>query len=104
MIDAALHFGGELLLPFADPASRTYAPLLALAALIAFIFHRLTGQEGGWKHALGLHLWRHKSSVLDFQEPTVCETSKQQKKSATFGDRLLGRFRGLKYSYSLKSK
>jgi len=59
--------GGELLLPFVDPASRTYAPLLALAAVIAFLFHRIQGTEGGWKAALGIHLWRHKSSVVDLQ-------------------------------------
>ena len=67
MTEAAFRIGGELLLPFVDPASRTYAPLLALAAVIAVLFHRYQGAQGGWKTALGLHLWRHKSSILDFQ-------------------------------------
>ena len=56
MTEAFQRIGGELLLPFADPASRTYAPLLALAAIIALLFHRFSGAEGGWKEALGLHL------------------------------------------------
>ena len=67
MTEAFQRIGGELLLPFVDPASRTYAPLLAFAAVIAYLFHRYQGGQGGWRAALGLHLWRHKSSILDFQ-------------------------------------
>ena len=67
MTEALQRIGEELLLPFVDPASRTYAPLLALAAIIAVVFHRFQHTDGGWKAALGLHLWRHKSSMLDIQ-------------------------------------
>ena len=57
----------EFLAPLIDPASRTFAPFLVVAALVALVYHRLRGGEGGLRAALGVSLWRHPSSVLDLQ-------------------------------------
>ncbi len=57
----------EFLAPLVDPASRTFAPFLVVAALVALVYHRLRGGEGGLRAALGVSLWRHPSSVLDLQ-------------------------------------
>ena len=67
MTDSITKFGTDLLVPLVNPGSRTFMPFLVLAMLIACVFHRVKGQEGGWRAALGVGLWRHASSVLDAQ-------------------------------------
>ena len=67
MTDVLYRFGSDLFRPLMDPGSRTFAPFLVAAMLIALIHHRMRRQTGGWRVALGVHLWRHASSVLDAQ-------------------------------------
>ena len=67
MTDSITKFGTALLVPLVNPGSRTFVPFLVLAMLIACVFHRVKGHEGGWRAALGVGLWRHASSILDAQ-------------------------------------
>lgn len=67
MTDSITKFGMDLLVPLVNPGSRTFVPFLVLAMLIACVFHRVKGHEGGWRAALGVGLWRHASSILDAQ-------------------------------------
>ena len=55
------------LAPLFDPASRTFAPFLVTAAIVALVHHRRRGGGGGIGAALGASLWRHPSTALDLQ-------------------------------------
>lgn len=67
MIEASLRVVAEVLEPLTDPGSRTFAPSVLFAALLALLLHHRRGQSGGWRAALGVGLWRHASSILDAQ-------------------------------------
>ena len=73
MTDALQRMSAALLDPWLDPASRTYWPLLLVAAGVACVLHlHRTRSEGSplrsriWE-AVGGPLWRHPSSILDAQ-------------------------------------
>ena len=49
MTDSITKFGTDLIVPLVNPGSRTFVPFLVLAMLIACVFHRVKGHEGGWR-------------------------------------------------------
>ena len=67
MTDALMQIGEKILQPIIDPASRTFAPYLLIAAIIALILHRIQRSEGNLSEALGLSFWTQPSSILDLQ-------------------------------------
>jgi sterol desaturase/sphingolipid hydroxylase (fatty acid hydroxylase superfamily) len=51
--------------PFTDPGSRTWAPGLLVAGLVLLVWGRRRGETVA--RALGVHLWRSPSALLDVQ-------------------------------------
>jgi Fe(3+) dicitrate transport protein len=67
MIETLRAMVEALALPLTDPASRTFAPALIVAAILALAWHKIHRLPSGNSGALGLGLWRHPSSLLDLQ-------------------------------------
>lgn len=67
MIDAIQRWGTAFAEPFLSPASRTFVPHLLVTVVVLLIVHRIQRRSGGWKQALGMHLWGHRSSQVDGQ-------------------------------------
>lgn len=66
--EAALAVARALLEPFTDPASRTFAPSLVLAAGVAVLWEaRRRRGPGLWRRALGVDAWSTASARLDVQ-------------------------------------
>ena len=64
----AVHVLETLAQPLTDPASRTFAPWLAVFAVLALAFYRAPTGQKGWpwlRDALGLSLWVHPSARAD---------------------------------------